>query len=268
MILPNDSTRIADENSLLITDIVVELEDGSIVNVEIQKIGYMFPGQRCACYSSDLLLRQYKRVRDKSKSDKFSYRDIKTVYLIVFIEQSGKEFKAFPDTYLHHSKQVFDTGLELEMLQEFYMIPLDIFRQTQHNKGSITKLDAWLHFISNDDPEVILRVMEAYPQFRTYYEELYQMCLNVEELMNMFSEELRILDRNTTLLMIDEMQEEMKREISKAQEEASKAQEEVLQYKHQIIQFMLNEGDTDDKIQRATGLSLEEIAKIRSGMSE
>ena len=148
------------------------------------------------------------------------------------------------------------------------MIPLDIFRQTQHNKGSITKLDAWLHFISNDDPEVILRVMEAYPQFRTYYEELYQMCLNVEELMNMFSEELRILDRNTTLLMIDEMQEEMKREISKAQEEASKAQEEVLQYKHQIIQFMLNEGDTDDKIQRATGLSLEEIAKVRSGMSE
>ena len=170
------------------------------------------------------------------------------------------------------------------------MIPLDIFRQKQHNKSSITKLDAWLHFISNDDPEVILRVMEAYPQFRTYYEELYQMCLNVEELMNMFSEELRILDRNTTLLMIDEMQEEMKRdiqkevnkakeeiskarreaqeEINKAQEEASKAQEEVLQYKHQIIQFMLNEGDTDDKIQRATGLSLEEIAKVRSGMTE
>ena len=32
-ILPNDSTRIADEVSLLITDIVVELEDGSLANV-------------------------------------------------------------------------------------------------------------------------------------------------------------------------------------------------------------------------------------------
>lgn len=37
-ILPNDSTRIADENSLLLTDIIVELEDGTIANVEIQKI--------------------------------------------------------------------------------------------------------------------------------------------------------------------------------------------------------------------------------------
>ena len=33
LVLPNDTTRIADENVLLITDIVVELEDGSIVNI-------------------------------------------------------------------------------------------------------------------------------------------------------------------------------------------------------------------------------------------
>ena len=52
-ILPNDSTRIAEETTLLITDIVVELEDGALANVEIQKIGYMFPGPRCACYSAD-----------------------------------------------------------------------------------------------------------------------------------------------------------------------------------------------------------------------
>ena len=64
-ILPHDSTRIADETSLLITDIVVELEDGSLANVEIQKIGYAFPGPRSACYSADMLLRQYKRVRAK-----------------------------------------------------------------------------------------------------------------------------------------------------------------------------------------------------------
>ena len=66
-VLPGDSTRIADESSLLIMDIVVELEDGSIANVEMQKIGYLFPGQRSACYSADLLLRQYKRVRGEKK---------------------------------------------------------------------------------------------------------------------------------------------------------------------------------------------------------
>ena len=56
-ILPNDSPRIAEEKSLLTMDIVVQLVDGSLANVEVQKIGYAFPGQRSACYSADLLLR-------------------------------------------------------------------------------------------------------------------------------------------------------------------------------------------------------------------
>ena len=42
------------------------------------------------------------------------------------------------------------------------------------------------------------------------YETLYRMCLNVEKVMNMFfSEELRILDRNTVQYMIDEQQKEI-----------------------------------------------------------
>ena len=44
-VLPNDTVRIADEQSLVIMDIVVELEDHSIANVEVQKIGYLFAGQ-------------------------------------------------------------------------------------------------------------------------------------------------------------------------------------------------------------------------------
>lgn len=83
-VLPNDTTRIADESSLLIMDIVVELEDGSIANVECQKIGYAFPGQRAACYSADLLMRQYKRVRGE-KGKKFSFRDIKKSIFYYFL---------------------------------------------------------------------------------------------------------------------------------------------------------------------------------------
>ena len=99
-VLPNDSTRIADEGSLLTTDIVVELEDRSLVNVEIQKIGYKFPGERSACYSADLLLRQYKRVRSERKK-KFNYKDIKTVYTIILFEHSPQEFHKSPTHYPH-----------------------------------------------------------------------------------------------------------------------------------------------------------------------
>lgn len=94
-VLPNDGTRLADESTLLITDMVVQLEDGSIANLEIQKIGYYFPGERSACYSADLLLRQYKRVRG-IKGKRFSYRDIKQVYTIVLFEKVQQNSRNFP----------------------------------------------------------------------------------------------------------------------------------------------------------------------------
>lgn len=206
--LPNDSTRIADENTLLITDIVVELKDGSIANIEVQKIGYKFPGERSACYSADMLLRQYKRVRD-SKKRNFSYEDIKAVYTIVLFETSPAPFHSFPDTYVHSFQQRSDSGLELELLQKYIFIPLDIFRKNCHNEPIQNRLDAWLTFFSEDEPDRIAELICTYPEFKFMYEDIYRICRNTEEIMGIFSEELRILDRNTVQLMIDEMQDEL-----------------------------------------------------------
>ncbi|CUO01020.1 PD-(D/E)XK nuclease family transposase [[Eubacterium] contortum] len=207
-LLPNESARIADENTLLIMDIVVELEDGSLANIEIQKIGYAFPGQRGACYSADLLLRQYKRVRSQKKK-KFTYQDIKTVYTIIFFEKSTSEFHEIKHTYIHRAKQVFNTGLKMNMLQEYVLIPLDIFKETKQNKAIETKLDAWLSFLSDDRPERIMEIIEKYPDFRELYGKIYEICRNVEGVMNMFSEELLELDRNTVQYMIEEQQEQL-----------------------------------------------------------
>ena len=145
-VLPLEGIRLAGAHSLVIMDIVVELEGGSLANVEVQKLGYRFPGQRSACYSADLLLRQYKRVREE-KRERFHYRDIKTVYTVVLFEQSP------------------DTGLELDLLQEFCFVPLDIFQQIYHNKGIRDRRDAWLVFLSMEEPEGILDLLECCPDF-------------------------------------------------------------------------------------------------------
>ncbi len=216
-VLPNDSARIAAENSLLVLDIVVELEDGSLANVEVQKIGYAFPGQRSACYSSDLLLRQYKRVRGE-KGKKFQYRDIKKVYTIVFLEKSTGEFHRLPNHYIHRGKQTFDTGLQLELLQEYVFVALDIFKKSyeNENRNKRNRFEAWLTFLCDDRPEEILRLIEEYPEFKNLYDEVYAMCRNMEDFMRLFSKELEELDKNTVQYMIDEMQDtidEQKKEL-------------------------------------------------------
>ncbi len=225
--LPNDSSRLADENSLVIMDIIVELEDHSIANVEVQKLGYMFPGQRSACYSADLLLRQYKRVRGE-KGKAFSYKDIKKVYTIVLYEKSPRQFSAFPDNYVHHFSHVSDTGLQMDLLQEYVFVALDIFKKAIQNRDIRNRLEAWLFFLATDDPEDIGKLLERYPEFGKLYREIYEICRNVEKVMEMFSMELWELDRNTVQYMMDEMQEELdalKQEKVRVEEEKVRAEE-------------------------------------------
>ena len=282
-ILPPDSARIANESALLIMDIVVELDDGSIANVEVQKIGYRFPGERCACYSADLLLRQYKRVREDWKREeghrkrhlkqedadedsalrtdpKFSYKNIKNVYTVILFEKSPEAFHEFEDTCFHHFEQSSNTGLRINLLQEYDFIALDIFRKNIYNRGIQDELDAWLVFLSMDDPEMIVGLLEKYPKFRGMYEQIYDICLNTEEVMGMFSRELKELDDNTVEYMIDELQgiaddaierlrqakeetiraivqaDQAQKQANQAKEEASQAQKQADQAKEEADQ--------------------------------
>ena len=217
-----------------------EEQQNSLANVEVQKIGYSFPGQRSACYSSDLLLRQYKRVKGEKKKA-FSYKDIKSVYTIVFFETSIKEFHEYPQNYIHKFKQQSDTGLELELLQKYVFIPLDIFRGIYHNDGKSNgknsanrrwnKTEAWLTFLSTDEPEIIIELIRQYPEFKEMYEEIYVMCQNVEKVMEMFSKELIQLDRNTVQYMIDEMQDtiDIQKEELEAKQETIDTQKNELE---------------------------------------
>ncbi len=245
-VLPNDGIRLADESTLVITDIVVELEDGSLANVEIQKIGYRFPCQRAACYSADLLLRQYKRVKNKGK--KFKYSDIKNVYTIVLFEKSPEIFLNNSMQYIHKAEAKTDTGISLDLLQKYIFINLDIFKKAQHNKPISNKTEAWLTFLSSDTPEDIIRLIEECPDFKPLYQDIYEICQNVEDIMGLFSKELQILDANTVQFMVDEMQEE----IDRKKEENTLLKEENILLKEEIKQQKNKISKQNDNIQELT----------------
>lgn len=237
-VLPNDSVRLGGESSLLYTDIIVQLDDGSLSNVEIQKIGYAFPGERAACYSADHLLRQYKRVRGE-KGKTFSYRDIKSVYTIVFFDRSPREFHLLPNDYLHASRQAFQTGLKINLLQEYFFIPLDIFRRIMDNKDIENDLEAWLSFLSFDEPERIIRLFTDYPQFKPLYRDIYDLCGNIEEVVRMYSKELEELDRNTVKYMIDELQTMLDRKsdaLSQKEQEVLEKEQELLEREQELLE--------------------------------
>ena len=123
------------------------------------------------------------------------------------METSTKEFHRFRQDYVHTFAPVSDTGLKLNLLQNYIFVPLDIFRNhldallRPADKQPMTEKEAWLAFLSSDDPRVILRILEDYPGiFRPLYDRICTMCQNTKEMMHMFSEELSILDKNTVMM--------------------------------------------------------------------
>ena len=243
-VLETSSFALGDVKSLVIMDIVVELLDGSIINLEVQKIGYDFPGERAACYASDLTLRQYARARrDAAKRSaeepghKFSYHAIHPVYTIVLIEKSPSLFYRFPDQYIHRFSQKSDTGLSMELLHNYIFIPLDIFRKKHQNEDISTELDAWLTFLSTEEPDEIMRLCDAFPFFRDIYRHIYEICQNTEDVMGIFSEALAELDRNTVDYMIDKLKrsnEQLQGEKEQLQGEKKQLQDENTRLKEEL----------------------------------
>ena len=98
--------------------------------MEIQKLGYAFL-ENSACYTADLLLRQYKRAQDKRNRERGSsvIKTSKRICHSAFEKKPLWNFISMEKEYLHKSDWSFDTGLELDLLQNFIFITLDIFQK-------------------------------------------------------------------------------------------------------------------------------------------
>ncbi len=84
---------------------------------------------------------------------------------------------------------------------------------------------------------MIIQLITEYPEFKAMYQQAYEICRNVEALMGIFSEELRIMDRNTVKYMVDQMQEEIdsqRQEIKLLKEELQILKENKMNSKSKV----------------------------------
>lgn len=250
-VLPMESMDFI--GTFVIMDMVVKMADGSVVNVEIQKVPYMFPAERISCYSSDLVMRQYRRESDRGRRENrgITYKNLKKVHTIVFFEQSNSKLISGLDErmYFHEGKTRFNSGIKMELLQEFHLISLDTFKKYRYsdiinNNVKITKYDfdenEYNHVVSDDikharlkylslfvteDVADMKRLIKVFPELSDI---VHDMGVYMEDLGNTFdtfSEALRILDRNTADYMVDEYRKESEKAKAEMEEAKAKAEE-------------------------------------------
>lgn len=221
---------MVEDGSLIIMDILLQLSNGTYINVEMQKYGYLFPGERSDCYAADFIMRQYNKLKDEKKHS-FSYKDMKPFYIIVLMANSSSAFLDVTPAYIHNEQTTYDSGAKVTSLSHIKYISLDTFHKSVHNITN--RLDAWLTFLSSDKPEDIVSLINAYPEFMELYKDISEFRIKPKELIHMYSEALAIADRNTVKLMIDEMKEQA--DVLKTQTLALKTQVETLTAEKELI---------------------------------
>ena len=238
-VFPNEDSQFL--GVMIIMDMVVLMADGSIANIEIQKISYDFPAERISCYSADLVLRQYKMITGKNEhvvngSSKPSYKDMRKVHTIILFEDSNKSLISDMDKalYFHVGKTKFNTGIKIELLQDFVLVSLDTFKKYRYSdikegRTEITDYDydssqyndalvsekmkrdrlKFLSLFVAETPQEIDKLVETFPDLESVRQDINEYLERPGEVLSMFSEALRILDRNTAELMVDRMKDEI-----------------------------------------------------------
>ncbi|MDD5900631.1 MAG: hypothetical protein PUC73_07055, partial [Lachnospiraceae bacterium] len=170
---------------------------------------------------------------------------------IILYEKSTAEFKTCNEIFVHHASTVCDSGLELNFLQEFYLIALDVFAKSEYAKVKKPndRLNAWLSFFCTENTEDAIRLCEIYPWLSEAYKEMAKFAANPEELIGMFSEMLHELDRNTTRYMVDDMREK----IEKLQGTVTEQQEAMAEKDESIAELQKLVAEQKAEINRLLG---------------
>ena len=213
------------------------------------------------------------------------YMGMKKVYTIVLYEKTEGDFKdpMLQGAYIHHGKTRFDTSLKLNLLQEYFLIALDVFGQNGYTDGknsdaleteliathnnipetdlatndlSMDSLEGWLSILTAETMADVERVIGRYPWSEPIFREMSAYVNNPEEVILMFSEALKIADRNTVKYMIEELQDRATQaeENQKLAEEKQKLAEESQKQEAQMRM------QAEAELQR----SQEEVAQLKA----
>ena len=181
---------------------------------------------------------------------------MKKVHTIIFFEKSSSSLKSPKDKrlYFHVGKTVFNTEINMKLLQEYHLISLDTFRKYRYSdiiEGRIDSADIdcddtqyenrltekmkrdrlmYLSLFTAETPGEINRLAALFPELFPIRQKIREYLTRPKEVINMFSEALRILDNNTAELMADRFKaqlENAKIEVKAVKHELKTTRKEV-----------------------------------------
>lgn len=236
------------EQKLGVMDLRTELEDGTKCNIEIQLEAQDYENERFLYYWADAYSRQLQRSEE--------YEKLHKTISIIILDHEIKELKGIEE--LGTKWQIRDNKTGKRILTDFLeIIIVEIPKAKRLYKGNEqNKICQWMLFLDNPNKKEMKEIMAKNEKIKEAVEELTGMSKD---------EELRILAELRVKGRRDEYarrQYAIKQGLQEGREQGMK--QGMKQEKIEIAKKLLNLGVNIEIIVKSTGLTTEEIEKLKN----
>jgi len=273
-----------------VVDVLAVLEEGTKVNVEMQKVSRDFCVKRFLYYWSIT----YGRGFEKGSH----YEDLHDAICILIVEGTLPELGNLPYHTIWRVKCEEDASRVLTSVLELHIIELGKLKETC---GNDPELDDWLWFIADPKDEKVKRCMEQKPEIKEAMEKLRVMSEDEEMQLIAFYEDLADHDRATRKFREERAEKQIKEaerkekeaekkeknaekimkevEKIKAENEASERairegkkeiqegkkaiQEKIIKEKEKMIKNMIENSIPEEMIMKIVNITKEELEKLK-----
>ncbi len=258
----------------VIFDILVRLTDNSLISIEAQKNPHLFTGKRISFYMSTLVIKQFEYLKGTN-----DYNNLNKVYTIIIFEKTTKEFKENnPDNkFLFHGSMKLNVDVEIDTLEELYIIALDIFNEHEYsisiedikrkNPEEISEdefgkccdyeLSIWLKLLTSKSAEDVTKLAEKYEWIKEIYLELMKFMENPDDMLNMFFSMMAEADRvslesenNMLRKQIEEDKVVLADAIAEKEKTIAEKEKTIVENKNTIMQNENIINDQDETIRK------------------
>ena len=234
-----------------ILDLEVEMENGEIVNVEMQLKNYHNIEQRTTFYASKKIVEQLET--------KGKYENLKKVIVIAILNYSLTDLPDYFTETVRVIRNHYD--YELNNTVKYYYIELNKFREQKPNMKSA--LNQWLSFIDMERGDLLEMAKNENEEIKNAVED-YEVLTGDEEIKRLA--EIRLmseLEEHSALATARAIGTEEGLKLGRDEGLKLGKEEGKHEEKIKIAQNLINLGLDTDQIIEATGLSREEIEELK-----
>ena len=151
-------------------------------------------------------------------------------------------------------------------LEGVLYVSLDTYKNMGDNSID-TMLDAWMTFFTADDPDTIVKLVTKYPEFLSIYKDIAEFRKKPGEVIGMFSEALRELDRREEFYMVDDLKEmiaEREKVLAEKEKDLAEAKQALAEINQTIADKDQALADKDQAIAEQLQTIAELTARIKA----